>query len=335
MSGRFFLSLAAGLVLLTGCSGASPVPSADSPLPPEDGGNENEPVDNTPSVSAGRSVVAYFSFTGTTKAVATSLSEITDGTLYEITPEEAYGPENGTYYDENTRAYKEQYGPASARPAIRKTLSGASDCKVLLLGFPIWYGKAPRVVLSFLDAYDFSGKTVIPFITSGSTGIASAAAELESTYPSLLWKDGDRLNGKSKEELTAWLKSLGILEENITDMSKITISAAGKSITASLSDTAAAKAFAEKLKEAPLTVELEEYGGFEKVGPLGFSLPRADESVSGVPGDIFLYAGNQITIFYGNNSWSYTRLGKVDGLTQAQLESFLGSGDITVTFALQ
>ena len=118
------------------------------------------------------------------------------------------------------------------------------------------------------------------------------------------------------------------------DMSKISISAAGKSITATLSQTDAAKSFAEKLKDSPLTIELEEYGGFEKVGPLGFSLTRSDESISGVPGDIFLYAGNQITIFYGNSSWSYTRLGKVDGMTQSELKAFLGTGDITVTISI-
>ena len=92
----------------------------------------------------------------------------------------------------------------------------------------------------------------------------------------------------------------------------------GKAITATLSQTAAAKAFANKLKEAPL----------------GFTLPRSDESIAGVPGDIFLYAGNQITIFYGSSIWSYTRLGKVDGLTQSELKAFLGSGDITVTFSI-
>ena len=120
------------------------------------------------------------------------------------------------------------------------------------------------------------------------------------------------------------------------DMSKISISAAGKSITATLSQTDAAKSFAEKLKDSPLTIELEEYGGFEKVGPLGFSLPRSDESISGVPGDIFLYAGNQITIFYGNSSWSYTRLGKIQYKSLDELKSFLkaGGGNISVTLSL-
>jgi hypothetical protein len=90
-------------------------------------------------------------------------------------PEIPYGSENNNYYDKDTRAYKEQYGPASERPAIKKNLEG---------------------------------KTVVPFITSGSTGIDAAASELESAYPDIKWKSGGRLNGKSAEELKAWLEKL-------------------------------------------------------------------------------------------------------------------------------
>ena len=155
-------------------------------------------------------LVACFSFTGTTKTVASSILNLVGGTLYMIEPETPYGSENNTYYDESTRAYQEQSGPASLRPAIQRTLENAADYDVILLGFPIWYGKAPRVVFTFLDTYLFKGKTVIPFITSGSTGISSAAAELKTAFPDIAWKTGDRLNGKTAEQLSAWLKSLGI-----------------------------------------------------------------------------------------------------------------------------
>ncbi|MBR1406750.1 MAG: flavodoxin [Bacteroidales bacterium] len=155
-------------------------------------------------------LVACFSFTGNTKAVASSLADLSEGTLYLIEPETPYGDENRTYYDEDTRAYKEQYGPASARPAIKKSLEDAGTYDVILLGFPIWYGKAPRVVFSFLDAYSFKGKVVVPFITSGSTGITSAASELKTAYPDITWKTGDRLNGKTAEQLKSWLDASGI-----------------------------------------------------------------------------------------------------------------------------
>jgi flavodoxin len=187
------------LTVLTGCGKEQPID--------EGGSGQEEP---TAQVQDGKVLVACFSFTGTTKTVATTLAGLTEGTLYLIEPETPYGKENSTYYDESTRAYQEQYGPASVRPAIKKTLEEADGYDIVLLGFPIWYGKAPRVVFSFLDTYSFKGKTVIPFITSGSTGISSAASELKSAYPDIRWKTGDRLNGKSSEELKSWLGTLGI-----------------------------------------------------------------------------------------------------------------------------
>ena len=187
------------LAVLTGCGKEQPINEGES--------GQEEP---TAQVQDGKVLVACFSFTGTTKTVATTLAGLTEGTLYLIEPETPYGKENSTYYDENTRAYQEQYGPASVRPAIKKTLEEADGYDIVLLGFPIWYGKAPRVVFTFLDTYSFKGKTVIPFITSGSTGISSAASELKSAYPNLGWKTGDRLNGLTSDQLKSWLESLGI-----------------------------------------------------------------------------------------------------------------------------
>lgn len=187
------------LTVLTGCGKEQPV---DEPQ-----GGQEEP---SAQVQDGKVLVVCFSFTGTTKTAATTLAGLTEGTLYLIEPETPYGSENSNYYDESTRAYQEQYGPASVRPAIKKTMEEADGYDIVLLGFPIWYGKAPRVLFTFLDTYSFKGKTVIPFITSGSTGISSAASELKSTYPDLGWKTGDRLNGKSSAQLKSWLESLGI-----------------------------------------------------------------------------------------------------------------------------
>jgi flavodoxin len=155
-------------------------------------------------------LVACFSFTGNTKAFAEKIANITGGELYMIVPEETYGSENSNYYDESTRAYKEQYGPASFRPSFKKTLENASAYDVIILGSPIWYGKSPRVILSFLDAYGFSGKIVIPFVTSASTGISNVNSELPATYPDIKWKEGKRLSGMSDDQLKSWLKGLGL-----------------------------------------------------------------------------------------------------------------------------
>ena len=111
------------------------------------------------------------------------------------------------------------------------------------------------------------------------------------------------------------------------------ITAGGKTITATLADNATAKALAEKLKSGSVTVEMKA-NGFEHYGPLGFSLERHDEQVAAVSGDIMLYNGNNICVFYGNNSWSYTPLGKVEGKTADELKAFFGSGTVSVTYSL-
>ena len=141
---------------------------------------DSEVQAQTTANNTGKVLVAYFSFTNNTKGIAEKLAEVTGGDIYRITPTEAYGSENSNYYDETTRAYQEQYGPASARPAIEETLAN-TDYDVVLLGFPIWYGKVPRLILTFLDKYGFEGKTVIPFCTSGSSGISAAENELHNT----------------------------------------------------------------------------------------------------------------------------------------------------------
>lgn len=112
------------------------------------------------------------------------------------------------------------------------------------------------------------------------------------------------------------------------------IIAGGKTITATLADNATAKALAEKLKSGSVTVEMKA-NGFEHYGPLGFSLERHDEQISAVSGDIMLYNGNNICVFYGNNSWSYTPLGEVDGKTADELKAFFGTGTISVTYSLK
>ena len=121
--------------------------------------------------------------------------------------------------------------------------------------------------------------------------------------------------------------------ENTHSMT-MNITAGGKTITATLADNATAKALAEKLKSGSVTVEMRA-NGFEHYGTLGFSLERHDEQISAVSGDIMLYNGNNICVFYGNNSWSYTPLGKVDGKTADELKTFFGTGTISVTYSLK
>ena len=104
-------------------------------------------------------------------------------------------------------------------------------------------------------------------------------------------------------------------------------------LQAAFADNSSAEAFRELLAQGPLTIEMEDYGGYEKVGPLGTTLTRNDASITTQPGDVILYQGNQITIYYGTNSWSFTRLARIDD--PSGLREKLGDGEVSVTFSLE
>ena len=115
---------------------------------------------------------------------------------------------------------------------------------------------------------------------------------------------------------------------------KIQVTVGDETRTATLSENASAAAFYELLSKSPLTIAMHDYGSFEKVGPLGTSIVRSDTEITTSPGDIILYQGNQITIYYDVNSWDFTLLGHIDNATGKDMKSFLGNGDPVVTFSL-
>lgn len=116
---------------------------------------------------------------------------------------------------------------------------------------------------------------------------------------------------------------------------EITSESENHTLTATLENNSSAVAFYELLQKGPVTISMHDYGNFEKVGSLGKTLPRNDTQITTSAGDIILYQGNQITIYYDKNSWNFTRLGKVDGKTQAELKQILGKGDVTAVFSIK
>lgn len=123
---------------------------------------------------------------------------------------------------------------------------------------------------------------------------------------------------------------------NETMTQKMYITIGDKTASVTLADNSATQALVEKLQQAPVTVTLNSSGGFEIWGPLGFSLPTSNERINAQPGDVILYSGDNICIFYGTNSWTYTRLGKIDNMTASELTTFLKAGEnsISVTLSL-
>lgn len=157
-----------------------------------------------------KTLVVYFSCTGTTELIAEYVMEILGADLYEIVPENPYTDADLAYYT-NGRADQEQNDP-DVRPAISGSVENMDEYDTIILGYPIWHGQAPRIISTFLESYDFSGKTIIPFCTSHSSGVGSSAANLHALCSeSVEWADGKRFEGgASKESVENWIGEIGI-----------------------------------------------------------------------------------------------------------------------------
>ena len=157
--------------------------------------------------SGNKPLVVYFSATGTTAKAARTIAEITGGTLYEIVPQQAYTAADLDWNDSQSRSSAEMNNPR-ARPALKDTKLDAAAYDVIFIGYPIWWNQAPRIIDSFIEGHDLTGKTLVPFATSGGSGISNSVNELKNAYPDLEWQDGKLLNGASRNIIRDWVSDV-------------------------------------------------------------------------------------------------------------------------------
>ena len=226
-----FLCIFALIFALAACSGqtdtqtnspsatSSEAPSSQPSATPSD---SPQPTDSEPTEEPSEEpevteptdtnvLVAYFSATGNTRALAEYAADALGADLYEITPEEPYTSDDLNYGNDDSRTSIEQ-NDASARPAISGSVENMEQYDTVFLGYPIWWGDAPRIICTFLESYDFSGKTIVPFCTSGSSGIGSSAQDLHALVSDdATWLDGARLSSdSSREDMVSWINGLGL-----------------------------------------------------------------------------------------------------------------------------
>ena len=150
-------------------------------------------------------LVTYFSASGVTKNVAEKIASIINGDLFEIEPKEKYTDADLDWTNKQSRSSLEMKNK-SFRPEIKENSLDISKYDIILIGFPIWWGVAPTVVNTFIESKNLEGKILIPFCTSGGSGMSYAENDLRKTYPNYNWKEGKRLTGKENaEDLRGWL----------------------------------------------------------------------------------------------------------------------------------
>lgn len=157
------------------------------------------------SMDGAKILVAYFSATGTTERVAGGIAEATGGQLYEIVPEKEYTSADLNWNDDSSRSSVEMNNPES-RPALGGSPVDVAAYDVVFIGYPIWWDQAPRIINTFIESHDLKGKTVIPFATSGGSGISNSVEVLKKAYTELKIKEGKLLNNTSA--IRPWIDTL-------------------------------------------------------------------------------------------------------------------------------
>ena len=297
------------------------------------------------NIEAGKTLVVYYSYTGDSKKIAETLTSQIEADVMRIQPKDKtqkYEANNYAIGTQLLNAIKAAPSDANSYPAIDDvSITDLSTYKNIIIVTPLWWSKMAAIMQTYLFNYgpQMAGKHVAMIVSSASSGISGVVADAKRLVPDAVWM-GDALSIKNSNRSNAtiliqnWLGTLNFDKEQTMDKMYITIDGTTKAVT--LADNEAVKALVEKLQQGPVTVTLNSSGGFEIWGALGFSLPTSNQQITAQPGDVILYNGSNICIFYGSNSWSYTRLGKIDGLTGNELSTFLkaGQSNISVTLSL-
>ncbi len=276
-------------------------------------------------------LVVYFTTDDTVRAAARIAADAIGADVFEIVPQAPYTTEDLNYNNSSSRATREQRDE-TARPEILFLPENLQQYGTILLGYPIWWGQAPKILYTFLESVDVSGKTIIPFCTSASSSAGSSVENLQTlTDETTIWLEVKRIDNQSAaEDIRVWAQSLNLTQGEQNMQMKIN----GTPVTAAWEDNESVAAL-RGLAADGLTIQMSMYGGFEQVGSIGQYLPSNDEETVTGPGDIVLYASNRLVVFYGNYSWAYTRLGKITDKTPEEMRELLGNCDVTITLAME
>lgn len=328
MKKAFFIVLCFMLIVLVGCSNneiSEQTNNNQNTNPPSNNTGDGDTDNGNQITDEAKSIVIYFSRTNNTEKIANYIVEITESDKYEIEAKICYTDDDIKYYTD-CRADREQKDP-TARPEIGSSDIDLSNYDIIYLGYPIWHGKAPKIMYTFVEKYNLENKTIVPFCTSASSPIGSSATELANLTKQGTWLDGKRFpSTATSDEIKSWLDSLDI---NKKEEKELVMKIDGIKVDVTWEDNESVKELMEYAKKG-LTISMNIYGGFEQVGSLGKSIKSNNTQITTNPGDIVLYNSSNIVVFFGTNSWSYTKLGHIN-LNSDELNNLLNKDSVILT----
>ena len=292
---------------------------------------------------AGKTLVVYYSYTNNCHEIVTSLTSQLTADVMRIEPTDKTQKYEANNYAIGTallNAIKANPNDAASYPAIDPvSITDLSQYQNIIIVTPLWWSQMAAIMQTYLFNYgaQMAGKNVGLIVSNHSSGISGVVADAERLVKNVTWM-GDALwvnnaNHSNRASLIQnWLPTLNFAAQ--TTLDKVYISIDGKTQSVTLVDNSATQALVEKLQQASVRTTLNNNGDFEVWGALGFSLPTSDEQITALPGDVILYNGSNICLFYGSNSWSYTRLGRINGLSESELRTFMKAGESNITITL-
>lgn len=360
--------LASALVLsLAGCGAQEEEPEQQSGQIQEETETVQENTEQNTENGDKNVLVAYFSWAdnaileedvdavsspsvippGNVQQLAGWVQEETGGDLFSIQVTDPYPSD----WDECLERANEELSE-DARPELTANVENLEQYDTVFLGYPNWWYGVPMALLSFLENHDLSGKEVYLFCSHGTGGLADSVDIITEAVPDAVISDNifdcyEEDASSSEEGVRQWIQELGYSAaqsetdqgstasggENVQE-NAISLQIGDTALTAAMEDNSSAQALMDMLADGPVEIEMQDYAEMEKVGSLGQDLPTNDEQITTEAGDLILYQGNSFVIYYAPNSWNFTRLGKINDVSEEELREILGDGDVSVTLSL-
>ena len=308
------------------------------------GKNATAPSGTNSTNGDNKTLIVYYSYTNNTEQIVDDLKTMINADVIEVEPANKnldYAANNYAIGTEQLNKIKNHPNDESSYPAIDPVIVDMSKYNTVIIATPLWWSQMASNMQTLLFKYgdEMAGKNIGLIVSSHSSGISGVEADAKRLVPNgkfytkSLWINASK-HSQRKALLEQWLKDVNYNDNFNVDYNTMNLKVNNSTMKVKLSDNAATKALVERLKEGTITYNAYDYGGFEKVGALGFSLPSNDTYITTEPGDIMLYTSNQLCIFFDSNSWEYSPIGKIEGMTKQQLKDAFGTGEVSITLSL-
>ena len=298
---------------------------------------------NQVMVNMGKTLIVYYSYTNNCHEIVTTLSSQIEADVVRIEPAEKglkYEANNYALGTQLLNAIKANPNDASSYPAIDPVNVSLDDYQNIIIVTPLWWSQMAAIMQTycFNNSAQMAGKTVAMIVSSHSSGISGVVDDAQRLLPNVTWA-GDALwinasNHSNRASLIEnWLTTQNFQTSN--DMTqKLYLTIGGVTKTATLVSNSSTEAMVTQLQQGDITYEAHDYGDFEKVGDMGHSFPQNNEQITTQPGDLILYQGSSLCIYYDTNSWNFTRIGRLDNMTQADIKTWVNAGGDNVSVTL-